>query len=149
MQSIHFAPPDPLTAHRTSAFALIRCPPECELSDWGLPRSRWVAVTRRGGLELNPPGGKLEPGETALACAVRETREETGLVLDPTRGVWICTIGYASFYLWDWPVDPVLVQVDPEIGVGIVTVEHLRGSQYWALFNGPAIAHCDLYPRGR
>lgn len=34
-------------------------------------------------------GGKFEPGETALACALREVREETGLtMLDPQyRGI--------------------------------------------------------------
>lgn len=34
-------------------------------------------------------GGKFEPGETALACALREVREETGLtMLDPRyRGI--------------------------------------------------------------
>ncbi len=29
---------------------------------------------------LSPPGGKLEPGETPIAGAARELREETGLV---------------------------------------------------------------------
>lgn len=32
---------------------------------------------------LNAPGGKCNPGESPLACAVRETKEELGLVLDP------------------------------------------------------------------
>ncbi len=32
---------------------------------------------------LNAPGGKCNPGESPLTCAVRETKEELGLVLDP------------------------------------------------------------------
>ena len=31
------------------------------------------------------PGGKCEPGETPEACAVRECREETGLVVEPVE----------------------------------------------------------------
>jgi 8-oxo-dGTP diphosphatase len=33
-----------------------------------------------GAGRINAPGGKLEPGETPLACALRETQEETGVV---------------------------------------------------------------------
>jgi 8-oxo-dGTP diphosphatase len=34
--------------------------------------------------KVNGPGGKVEPGETPVACAVRECQEETGLTpLDP------------------------------------------------------------------
>jgi mutator protein MutT len=49
-------------------------------------RDRRLLVTQRraeahlGGLwEL--PGGKLAPGESALDCAVREVREETGVII--------------------------------------------------------------------
>lgn len=31
------------------------------------------------------PGGRVEPGETTADCALRETREETGVVLDGSR----------------------------------------------------------------
>lgn len=31
------------------------------------------------------PGGKIEPGETAAACAVRECQEELGVAIKPLR----------------------------------------------------------------
>ena len=34
---------------------------------------------------INAPGGKLEAGETPLACALRETREEVGLEVHDAR----------------------------------------------------------------
>lgn len=40
------------------------------------------------------PGGKIEPGETPLKCAIRETWEETGLRVKNLRG-----IGVFKFYV--------------------------------------------------
>lgn len=41
---------------------------------------------------LNGVGGKLEKGEPALICAVRETAEETGVVIDPMDMMWIADL---------------------------------------------------------
>ncbi|ARS88563.1 8-oxo-dGTP diphosphatase [Natrarchaeobaculum aegyptiacum] len=45
-----------------------------------------LLIEKRRGLGegwYNGPGGKLETGETPRECAVRETREEVGLEVDP------------------------------------------------------------------
>jgi 8-oxo-dGTP diphosphatase len=48
---------------------------------------RILLIRKKRGLgagKVNGPGGKLEPGETPLDCAVREVEEEVGLTpLDP------------------------------------------------------------------
>lgn len=44
---------------------------------------RVLTVRKRGTTMFMLPGGKIEPGETSNATAVREVREELGLVLDP------------------------------------------------------------------
>lgn len=45
-----------------------------------------LAVSRKHDHDdLGLPGGKIEPGETSLRCAVRELREETDLVVDPSK----------------------------------------------------------------
>lgn len=58
-------------------------PPVFVTADAVVTRSGHVLVVRRAGLpgrgRLAMPGGFLEQGETLLACAVRETHEETGL----------------------------------------------------------------------
>ncbi|MEY7848552.1 8-oxo-dGTP diphosphatase [Natrarchaeobius sp. A-rgal3] len=50
-------------------------------------RREVLLIEKRRGLGegwYNGPGGKLEDGETPRECAVRETREEVGLEIDPT-----------------------------------------------------------------
>lgn len=42
-------------------------------------------VRKRGTSMWMNPGGKPEPGESAVECAVREVGEELGLRLDPSR----------------------------------------------------------------
>ena len=49
----------------------------------------------RGALVLNQPAGHLEPGESLIAAAVRETREETG---------WEVAISHlVGVYRWSAP----------------------------------------------
>ncbi|MBJ2122240.1 NUDIX domain-containing protein [Arthrobacter sp. MSA 4-2] len=53
----------------------------CLLDDAG----RLLLVRKRGTTMFMQPGGKLEPGESAAAAAVRELQEELGLTLPAAR----------------------------------------------------------------
>ncbi len=50
---------------------------------------RVLLIRKKRGLgagKINGPGGKIDPGETSLACAIRETQEELGVTaLDPVK----------------------------------------------------------------
>src|SRR5450432_3999377 len=48
-----------------------------------LKEGRLLLIRKKRGLgagKINAPGGKIEPGETALESAIRETREEVGVL---------------------------------------------------------------------
>jgi len=51
-----------------------------------------------GAGKINGPGGKIDPGETALECAIRETREEVCIeVINPVK------LGELHFAMSDIP----------------------------------------------
>lgn len=54
-----------------------------------------VEEQTRNGLRLNQPAGHLEPGETIVAAAVRETLEETGYSVEP--------VALVGIYRWQMP----------------------------------------------
>ena len=61
----------------------------CVFDDAG----RLLTVRKRGTAMFMHPGGKPEPGESAVQAAARELAEEVGIVIDPLdlalMGVWI------------------------------------------------------------
>ncbi|MBK8093285.1 MAG: 8-oxo-dGTP diphosphatase [Verrucomicrobiaceae bacterium] len=52
-------------------------------------RGEVLLIRKKRGLgagKINGPGGKIDPGETFLQCAIRETQEELGVTaLDPVK----------------------------------------------------------------
>jgi len=46
---------------------------------------RLLVVRKRGTSRFMLPGGKIEPDESPLECALREAAEEVGLVVDPAH----------------------------------------------------------------
>ncbi|MCB1053607.1 MAG: (deoxy)nucleoside triphosphate pyrophosphohydrolase [Acidobacteria bacterium] len=49
------------------------------------------------------PGGKLEPGETAETCLIREIREELGIDLILTEALALCDWQYPDFTIRLYP----------------------------------------------
>lgn len=72
-----------------------------------------------GGGKMNAPGGKIEPGESPLQAAVRETQEEVGLTpLDPRP------IGELSFQFTDgYSVHCIVFRAEAHEGIAIETEE--------------------------
>lgn len=50
---------------------------------------------RPGGLDL--PGGKVEEGEEVVAAALREAKEESGLIIDPQHIDWLYADTVATY----------------------------------------------------
>src|SRR5689334_17664158 len=70
----------------------------------------------------SPPGGHLEFGETFEACAIRETQEETGLIISsPTISAITNDIfkeenkHYVSIFLSaNYPHDQLIINLEPD-----------------------------------
>ena len=95
-----------------------------------------VEEFKHGRLVINQPAGHLEPGETLLEAAVRETREETGwlVTLQSFIGVYHYASGessktYLRFVFRAGPVEQLEMAIDPDIAnVHWLTLDEIRQS---------------------
>jgi len=101
-----------------------------------LRRDHTPGIPWQGYLDL--PGGGREGEETAEACALRETREEVGLWLDPKDLRW------RRFYTAPRPVWFFAAWLPPERARGVIFGDEGIG---WGLMAPDAyIAHAEAIP---
>ena len=81
------------------------------------------------------PGGKCESDETPRACAVRECREETGLMVVPTEQLATVNFSYphgdVELHFWKCGLAPGLsADARPQGGFRWVDLQELRNLEF-------------------
>ncbi|MDQ6618387.1 MAG: NUDIX hydrolase [Pseudomonadota bacterium] len=88
-----------------------------------------VEEETRHGLRLNQPAGHLEPGETLVAAAVRETLEETAYSVEPVALVgiyrWQMPGTFSTFVRFSFLAEVVLHDPGRKLDRGIVRTHWL------------------------
>ncbi len=99
-----------------------------------------LLIRKKRGLgagKINGPGGKIDPGETSEACAIRETQEELGVTArNPTKHgeLWFQFVDGLSLHVdvfraTEWEGDPI----ETEEAVPLWTsLSELPFEQMWA-----------------
>ena len=87
-----------------------------------------VVDSRKGG--LTPPGGKSRQGESAQCAAHRETLEETGLDLIPSRLVAVFDTGFhlysCEIHAQSGPIDPAVLEVKRAFWLDIARIDEVQ-----------------------
>jgi 8-oxo-dGTP pyrophosphatase MutT (NUDIX family) len=114
--SRHSRRSEPLAARRHAAVAVVLLPDE-------RGEASFVLTRRAGGLRRHAgqwalPGGRLDPGETPEAAALRECAEEIGLDLPPEAVLgrlddYVTRSGFVITPVVAWRAEPAQLEPDP------------------------------------
>ncbi len=107
---------------------------------------RVLTVRKRGTEAFMLPGGKQEPGESALACAVREVEEELGVVVDEAELRLVVAWRGPAANEPDTDIDSTVYatdrRVDPEAGAEIAELRWIDPADH---AGEPIAPMLDLY----
>lgn len=119
-------------------------------------RLLFVEELSGGEAVLNQPAGHVEPGESLVEAAVRETLEETGWHIDITAVLGIALYrseqSGTTYHRTTFIGEPLHPQRDAELDSGIIAAHWLtpeEARQHTARPRSPLVLHCmDLYLSG-